>query len=90
MLVISSLIYPSKLQSFPQNRFVFHAANMLDLRSVQNFAASPGVQATAALLIVSFVIQWYLSLPPKPKFPIGDLDEKDPHGSFMRARSKVS
>ena len=62
---------------------------MLDTHTLKTLAASPSIQATAALLFFSFVLQWYFSLPPKPKFPRADLDEKDWHGSLERAKSKV-
>jgi hypothetical protein len=62
---------------------------MLDSRALETLAASPSIQATLALLVVGFVVQWYFSLPPAPKFPKADLDEKDWHGSLMKAKSKV-
>jgi gliotoxin biosynthesis cytochrome P450 monooxygenase len=62
---------------------------MLDNRSLEALITSPGVQATVALLLFSFVLQWYFSLPPAPKFPKADLDEKDWHGSLEKAKAKV-
>jgi hypothetical protein len=62
---------------------------MLGSSTFETFAASPSIQATVALLFLGFVVQWYFSLPPAPKFPKAELDEKDWHGSLMKAKSKV-
>lgn len=62
---------------------------MLDLRAVEKLTDSPQVQATLVLVAIALLVQWYFSIPPKPKFPKAELDTKDWHGSFMKARSKV-
>jgi len=62
---------------------------MLDSRALEKLAASPSIQATLALLAFAFVVQWYFNLPPAPNFPKAELDEKDWHGSLMKAKSKV-
>ncbi|CAN8102035.1 unnamed protein product [Discula destructiva] len=61
---------------------------MLDLRTLETIAASPSTQATFALIVIAFAVQWYFSLPPAPKFPVADLDENDWPGSLMKAKSK--
>lgn len=62
---------------------------MLDYDTLAGLAASPAVHATLALLFVAFLVQWYFSLPPAPKFPEAELDPDDWHGSLMRAKTKV-
>jgi len=62
---------------------------MLDTRAFETLAASPSLPATVVLLLFVLAIQWYFSLPPRPKFPRAELDEKDWHGSFEKAKSKV-
>ena len=66
------------------------AENMLDIPKFQTFVVSPHVLAILALLLFVCGGKWYLNLPPKPKFPIAELDEDDWHGSLMRAKTKVS
>ena len=62
---------------------------VLDVGVLEAVVRSPSVQATVALLFISFALQWYMSQPPKPKFPAAELDESDWHGSLMRAKTKV-
>lgn len=62
---------------------------MLDIYGLEDYGKSPTVIATAALVLISIAVQWYLNLAPKSKFPVAKLDQKDWHGSLMRAKSKV-
>lgn len=89
---LSSFLYPIFVPIHElefSNQTFFSLYKMLDTLTLKTWAASPSIQATAALLFFSFVLQWYFSLPPKPNFPRADLDEKDWHGSLERAKSKV-
>lgn len=65
-------------------------AKMVDMYLIQTLATSFTLQATIALLLLSCAVQWYFSLPPKPRFPEAELDQRDWHGSLYRAKSKVS
>lgn len=62
---------------------------VLDIGLLEAVVRSPSVQGTVALLLISFVLRWYMSQPPRPKFPEAELDESDWHGSLMRAKTKV-
>jgi hypothetical protein len=66
------------------------AAKMLDTLAVRTLAVSPSIKLTLALVLFSFVMKWYFSLPLRPNFPEAELDERDWHGSLMRAKTKVS
>lgn len=62
---------------------------MLDTLGLEALAASPSIQITFAFVLVTFGVKSYLSLPPRPKFPEAELDDRDWHGSLRRAKAKV-
>lgn len=61
---------------------------LLDTGVLEAVATSASVQATVFLLLISFALQWYMNQPPRPKFPEAELDEKEWHGSLMKAKQK--
>jgi hypothetical protein len=46
--------------------------------------------ATVLFILVSLAIRWYLSISPKAKFPLAELDLNNWHDSLMKAKAKVN
>lgn len=83
-------ILPSPIPQLTKRLQVIILAKMAQSIIVEALIASPSIQAAVVLVFISFAIRWYISLPPSPKFPKAELDDSDWHGSFLRAKIKVT